>query len=343
MKPLLQCVVTSALVGLIIWYLGGLKQIGESIVRIEPVYVPWILLVVTFDRALTTFKWAQLLRSRGLRLPFFWGMKIYCASMVWGMFLPSTIGADAYRAISVSRTSLNAKEVVASILIERMIGFLSALMLGLCGLVLLSLYGNLDNRFYLVWWFGSVLTVGTALVFAASFSQSMFTFLHNRLLKRFRDIRIMERLRQFHSTYQSYQNDKPALVLFFVLSFIRQLMLILQAWLIARGLGTEVGLLYIAGALPLAFLIARLPVSINGWGVFDGAFMLLLSLGGVPGVEAVAIALVSRILEAVAWFPWWAAHVLGSATPRGLRPDAEHPFLAEASTKSIRYGEGSSR
>lgn len=30
MKFLLQCVVTFALVGWIIWHLGGLKQIGES-------------------------------------------------------------------------------------------------------------------------------------------------------------------------------------------------------------------------------------------------------------------------------------------------------------------------
>jgi uncharacterized protein (TIRG00374 family) len=285
--------------------------------RIDPWYVLLILIANTLDRGLVAFKWAWLLRGRGVYLPLIRSMKIYCAAMIWGMFLPATVGADAIRACSASQFGLDTNKVVSSIIIERMIGFLSALLLGLLSLMLLSQLGSLDARFKAVWWLGSVMIVGSMAVFTASFTQGAFDFLHGYLLYRFRDTRLMRRLRQFHLTYRTYQDNKGNLVQFFGLTFGEQLFAIPQIWLIARGLGVDVGLLYIAGVFPLVFLIAQLPISIDGLGVFDGAFILLMSLAGVSAAEAVAIAFVGRILQTASWLPWWLAHVVSS---RSLRP-----------------------
>lgn len=42
--------------------------------------------------------------------------------------------SDTIRAVSMARTGINANEVVASIVIERVFGFVSVLLLGLCSL-----------------------------------------------------------------------------------------------------------------------------------------------------------------------------------------------------------------
>jgi uncharacterized protein (TIRG00374 family) len=319
MKLFLKVAVTIILIWIIVWQLGDLRQVGQLLVRIHPSYVTLILVVNTLDRALMTFKWGRLLHCRGLHLPFFRGLQIYCASMIWGMFLPVTVGADAVRALSTSRTGLNANEVVASILIERMVGFLSALLLGLLSLLLLSLLRGQDVRFEPVWWLGSLVLLGGTLVFAMSFSQRGFDFLHDHLLYRFANTPIMRRLRQFHLTYLAYHHEKRSLTSFFGLTFVEQLFPILHSWLIARGLGVEVGVLYIAGVVPLVILISRIPVSINGMGVFDGAFILLMSLAGVTAAESLAIVLAGRILQAAAWLPWWLAYVIGYGKLRSPR------------------------
>ncbi|MFQ5875741.1 MAG: lysylphosphatidylglycerol synthase domain-containing protein, partial [Dehalococcoidia bacterium] len=103
MKVLLKLSFSLILIGVVIWQLGGLGEIGKVMAGIDPLFVFLILVVGTLDRALMTFKWARLLGARGVHLPFLRGMKIYCASMVWGLFLPSTVGADAIRAVSTSR------------------------------------------------------------------------------------------------------------------------------------------------------------------------------------------------------------------------------------------------
>jgi glycosyltransferase 2 family protein len=322
MKLILQLVITLTLVAVIIWQLGDLREVGHLLARINPAYVLLILAVNTLDRALMTYKWRLLLSTRGQHLPFFRGVRIYCAATVWGMLLPMTVGADAVRAFSTCRSGLDVDEVVASIFIERMFGFVAALVIGLCSIVLLSLTGSLDARFLPLWWLGSLVLLGGTLAFATSFSQTAFDFLHDRLLQRFSGAWITRRLRQSHLTYLAYRHEKRSLAAFLGLTFVEQLQPIVTSWLIARGLGVEVSLLFIVGAVPLVGLISRIPVTIGGLGVYDGAFMLVMSMAGLTAAESIAIALASRILEAAAWLPWWLAHVIGYGE---LRPTALEP------------------
>jgi glycosyltransferase 2 family protein len=320
MKLLLQLTITVILVAAIIWQLGGLHDVGQLLARIDPMYALLTLTIYTLDRGLMTYKWRLLLWSRGQHLPFLRGLRIYCAAMVWGMFLPTTVGADAIRAFSTCRSGLNGDEVVASIFIERMFGFVAALVIGLCSLFLLFLTGSLDAHFLPLWWLGSLVLLGGTLAFATSFSQTAFDYLHGRFLRRFSGTWIVRHLRQSHLAYLAYRHEKCSLTAFLGLTFVEQLEPILTSWLIARGLGIEVSLLFLVGAVPLVALISRIPVSISGLGVYDGAFMLVMSLVGLTAAESIAIPLAGRILQTASLLPWWLAHVVdyGELRPPSL-------------------------
>jgi uncharacterized membrane protein YbhN (UPF0104 family) len=81
-------------------------------------------------------------------------------------------------------------------------------------------------------------------------------------------------------------------------------------------MGVDVGVLFMLGVVPLTVLISRLPISIGGLGVYEGIFALLMFLGGVSASQAVAIAFAGRILETVAYLPWWIVHMAGSRKGR---------------------------
>ena len=161
------------------------------------------------------------------------------------------------------------------------------------------------------------------LTFVTSFSQTACDFLHGRLLWRLQAARIIRRLRQFHLTYLAYRHEKRSLTAFFGLTLVQQLTPILLLWLTAQALGIELGLLYMAGVVPLSFLISRIPVSISNLGVFEGIFMVLMSLVGVSAAESIAITLTFRFLEMASWLPWWLAHVVGYGELRPPRIVAE--------------------
>jgi glycosyltransferase 2 family protein len=93
-----------------------------------------------------TFKWLRLLDCKKIFIPLLAGLKIYCSSMIWGMFLPSTIGSDAIRAYMKTQRGYDAKEVLASVNIERMAGFLTALLLGMASCILMLRLQTIDLR-----------------------------------------------------------------------------------------------------------------------------------------------------------------------------------------------------
>lgn len=320
MKFWLKIFISVALMTGIVYKFGGLREIGRLIAGFAPLYVFLVLVLYQLNRGLMTYKWTYLLRRRGMNLSLFRGMKIYCASMIWGMFLPSTVGADAIRALGTSRAGLDSQEVVASIVVERMIGFLSSLLLGLVSIMILSRFGRFDEQFRIVWLVGGASLFAATAAFGVSFSRGAFECLHERILGRLRHNKIMERMRQLHFTYLSYREDKRILTAFFGMTAAEQFMPILETWLIALALGIDTGIVFLAGVVPLALLVSRLPVSVNGIGVFEGIFVLLMSTAGVSASEAVAICLAARVLQTASWLPWWMADLTWAGDTRPSRP-----------------------
>ena len=173
--------------------------------------------------------------------------------------------------------------------------------------------------------------LGAVFLLIVSVSERAFHLFHDEVLNGLKHRRIVKKLREFHETYRSFAADRRNLATFFGLTFVEQLLPILDTWLIARGMGIEVGVLYFAAALPLALLISRLPISIDGIGVFEGIFIVLMSLAGLSPAQAVAIAVVSRILGTITYIPWWFAYVISSKNFR-----VPHPVSEESRTGELR-------
>jgi glycosyltransferase 2 family protein len=312
----LKLFVTIAALSLIIWKLGGTGEVAHNLIRISPAFVLMTLAAITIDRLVMTYKWTLLLRSQDINVTFLRTMKIYCASMVWGMFMPMTIGADAVRIYMTAQTGAPAKELVASVVIERIFGFFASLLVALAGLVLIFRMNTLDPRLEILWWLALSVLIGGLLALPLSFSERVFELFHNRLLFRFRDSKPLRILREIHTNYRSYRKHGLMLILFLALSVIEQILTVLCALLVAIAINLECDLLLVGAAFPVAILVARLPISVHGLGVLDGIFALLISVAGVALADAIAVTMGLRILEITAWSPWWFASVFQSGSLR---------------------------
>jgi uncharacterized protein (TIRG00374 family) len=155
------------------------------------------------------------------------------------------------------------------------------------------------------------------LAFAASLQDRCAAWLAHPVWGRLRETGLARRLCEFQGKYALYRRKGTTLAAFSVLTLLEQSLTIVYVWLVAVTLHVDATLLVVAGALPLALLISRVPVAIGGVGVLDGAFMLLLTSAGVPPADAIAITLLLRLLEALTWLPWWIAGALKLGT---LRP-----------------------
>ncbi len=329
MKTVLKILVSVGLIAAILWNHGGIQGLYEDIRHASILYLVPVAALILIDRGLMAYKWSLLLRGRGQYLPLLRGLMIYCASWVWGYFLPSTVGSDAIRAYYTSRMGIDSREVVASIVVERIVGFLASLILMFLSLTLLTAMGFLGDKAVYIWLVGGAFTIIGILVYLVSVSDVAFQLVHNRILIRFQRHRVANRLREFHETFHMFVRDRRYFGVFFRLTFLEQLFPILCMWLIARGMGIRSDLLFFAGALPLAMLFMRLPISFDGIGVFEGVFAFLMSLAGMTVSQSVAISLTSRVIVLIVMVPWWLAFVFVGGGPHRPIIPIEEKFGAE--------------
>lgn len=312
-----RIVLSILLITLLFIYVVDAREMLRILHDFQPAYLVLAILAVTVDRILMTYKWTVLLRAQGYRLPLFAGVSIYCAAMVWGMALPTTVGADAIRAAMTTRRGIKGTDVLASIVIERMVGFVLALALGIVSLTILRSLGVLSSVYDIAIWLGLAGFVAAIGLLAASMNERFIAWFVARLPGRVQLSKPMQYLAKFTAAYHSLGASRGAISRFAVLTVLEQLVAILFPWTLALGLGVPADLLLLLGVLPISTLLSRLPISFDGLGVYESVFIGLMLLAGIPAEASLAIAISGRVIQTIAFLPWWLAH---TTTSRSYSP-----------------------
>ncbi len=314
---ILRVALSIALLIVLLVYVVDAREMVRIVSNFDPVYLVLALVAVTADRMLMTYKWTLLLDAQGHRLPLFPGTAIYCASMMWGMALPATVGADAIRAAMTAKRGFSGADVVASIVIERMVGFVLALALGLVSLSVLRSLGVIDGNYDFALWVGAGGLVAAVALLLASMNERWIEWFVQRLPRALRESKPFGLLGKFTTAYHSLGAARSAIAKFGALTVLEQIVAIVFPWMIALGLGVPANLWLLLGVMPIAGLISRLPISVDGWGVYESVFVGLMLLAGISAEAALAMAIAGRILQVLAFLPWWLAHLAmnGMVTP----------------------------
>ena len=233
------------------------------------------------DRVLMAYKWRLLLLARRVPLDLWTAVRAYFAATFAGLLLPVTVGADAIRVLAVRRFGVY--DVAASIFVERLVGAVAVATLATASSVLiLSWLSELEPRRV------ALLVTGAALMGLVGFIVSLW-LVGEWIGRRLGD---GSRLSKFWAAYLAYRGHPSTLLLFYLLSVFESLLPVFGMYVIGRGLGLDLPLGVIVATIPVALTIARLPISLGGFGVQELSFVYLVGLFGVPATEGLAVMLV---------------------------------------------------
>lgn len=320
MKTWLRLLVTLALCTALFVFVVDVRVVLDTLARCDPAWAFITLIALTADRWLMSYKWGLLLAIRGYRIGVIRQLMVYCSAMMWGLALPSTVGADGIRVMLVRRFGVRVDDTLATILVERGVGFVSALFTALLGILILRTQVTLNPTFDSLLMLGGVALLGAIGVVAFSFSQRALDWMLHLLPRRLASSRISQLFTRLHGAYRSLAVDRSRLMVFGALTFIEQILMIASYGLTAIALGIEFNAIFLFAAVPLAILISRLPISIDGIGVYEGIFMGIMTLGGVRPEDSLAISLAMRALQIIVWLPWW---LMMAVQTKNLRPPEE--------------------
>jgi len=247
----------------------------------------FVLLLMTLQFPISSWKWQKSLRIHGLDYPFGLLQKVLCIGFFFNNFLPTSIGGDAYRVIKTVPSEGYKSRALSSVLFERIVGFGALLFLGLVGgLVTLK-----EQQPIIVVNFVIVCLAGFAAfaVFLVMMQRGMLQGFQRRLEK----IKKLEVV--FHNLRHIKRGGKNLLdVVLISVGF--QLMAIVIIYVLFSSVGADVGYAKCALLGAIVGIVAVLPISINGIGVVEGSFAVAAVQLGIDLNQAVIVAFLLRIL-----------------------------------------------
>lgn len=190
--------------------------------------------------------------------------------------LPGIIGGDAVKAYYLYRETGNPGISMASVFMDRYIGFISIMLIALMALPFGFFYIKDTELEYLF--------PGIILAFIAG----SFVFFRLRIGERFKFFR---EFYSFFDAYRDFNRSANILLKSLLLSATIQLMNMVAVYILSLGAGIELSFLPILLFIPFIVTVSMIPISISGLGVREGAFVILFGKAGVRPEAAITLSL----------------------------------------------------
>jgi len=270
--------------------------------------------LVLVDRALMAYRWLLLLCiiDPADRPPLAEVMRIFFVSTFVGTFLPASIGGDAVRAYSMTRLNVRGGDAVASVFMDRMLGVASILVMAAVGLLLArDLAGNR--------------TIVLSLAVAAAACVATLAVIFSDGAARFAGVAIGMLPARLHGfadgllasirRYSAYHRQLANVLLG---SLAVQTLRIMQAYFLGRGLGIPPPLATYFAFVPVILLVMLLPVTFNGIGTSQAAFVWFFGRVGVASPSAFALSVLFVALGVVGNLPGGILYATGERNRRNI-------------------------
>ncbi len=298
-KTALRLAIALAILAALLWWADPgsvLQELANSDLRL----LPLILALVITDRYLMAYKWALLLRARGISISNGRAFYLYLVAGFAGLFLPAGVGGDAVRLVHTSVSVRNSGGVAATIMMERLLGMLALTVVASLALAFLVVEGN--KQFQLFFALAAAITIATLAALWLS-THPLAAAAIDPLLRRHRRFRISQALSDCVRDYQSLGRSKALLWKFFLWSLVERLLPVLATYTCALALGLEIHFVYFLAITPIIALLSMIPVTIGGFGLAEALFVALFALAGLSASEALALALYARATELLGLSP----------------------------------------
>jgi glycosyltransferase 2 family protein len=273
--------------------------------------------LVLLDRSLMALRWIDLLvaLTPGSRPPFSRVLRIFFVSSFVSNFFPS-VAADIYRAYALARCDVRLAESTASVLMDRVLGVLSMVIVGACALPFardLGIAGGLMVALFIAF-------AGCAVAGLIVFSErASATFV--RLMNIIPIGAVRRAAESLTEAVRRYSHHHRALARVLIMSIAVQAIRVTQAWCLGVALGLELPVLVYFAAIPVILLIMQVPVTINGLGTTQVAFVTLLGASGADAARATALSLLFLALGVIGSLPGGIIYAFaGQAERHGAQP-----------------------
>lgn len=290
----LRIVLSVAMLGVLVWRVPSFDA-EQVIPEMTLKTVLWLVLAAALTLGglvLSALRWQKVLDVLGLHAGIKRLMSHYLAGQFVSNVLPTTIGGDVLRVSRLSKDNGESPGTFASVVLERLTGWLVLPIISVVGFVVNPELQHLGTA--------TRVAIGLAFATLLALVGVLFAAADQRIGGRFAS---KDGWRRFagaiHLGLDRLRHDPGAAAMVLLVGFAYQLVLVLAAVAAAQalGLGETAGLTALLAFFPAVAIAQVLPIGISGLGVREGAFILFLGPLGVADEEAIALGLLLYLLN----------------------------------------------
>jgi uncharacterized protein (TIRG00374 family) len=312
----LRVIVAVGLTTLLLWH-SNPSAVWEAARGTDLRFVLAACVLVVLDRMLMAYRWLTLLTplDPAHRPPLSTVMRIFFVSTFVGTFLPASIGGDAVRAYGLSKEGVGGVDAVASVMMDRLLGVVSILLVAIAGAVLARDLIDIRALF-------PALAVLTILCFAALtvvYSPGVASAAAEILARLPRG---QDAGRRLVTSIQRYADYHSAMTNVLLCSVGVQVLRVLQTCCLGLALGLSVPAGVYFALVPIILLIVLMPITVNGIGTTQAGFVWLFGRAGVNEPTAFALSVLFLGIAVVGNLPGALLYLASDAVDvAGVRPD----------------------
>lgn len=262
-----------------------LRTLGRNLFSVKWYYFILCLILFFLSEALHSLRWKILLKCKNIEISILTLLYFNFVGLFYNLCLPTAIGGDTVRMFKIAKHSQNTPEAIASVFMERGIGFFTLL----CVTPIIILFGA--NVFESTVLFYPTLSLLFAVLVAIIIFFRLKTLMNKIRLSKKNKIYI--KIGYYYDLFDAYRNHMKSILMAMAISICMIAIVIIITFLISHGLRLYISLVYFIVFVPIIFLITMIPISIHGLGLREGAFLFLFAKAGLSGTEAISISLLS--------------------------------------------------
>jgi len=254
-------------------------------------FIVYAFLVYGIIFAVLLWRWWTLVRTLGLDVSLMTVARFHFLGLFFNPFLPTGIGGDVIKIIGLCAYTHEKPKVVGSVLLDRLVGFISMVVVATAAFILgYHLINEMSLIFSVI-----VLAVICAVLLSILFNEKIYTFCC-RIFSFFPEIKA--KLMEMHYDLALLKDRRDVIYLTVGYACLGQIIMALTYYLLARALHQDVSLLYFLIFSPLICVVTSLP-SIGGLGVREVGTVFLFAKAGIATGLSVSISLMLYVFTVV--------------------------------------------
>jgi hypothetical protein len=270
-----------------LFYKNDWRLISEKISHSNFLYlILSILVMILIAIPLINIRWKLLLSPANIKISFRDLVKLSYIGLFFNLFLPGNISGDGVKGLLMYKITKNSSVTASSIALDRIMGLIA---LAAVSVISSCVYYNMTSDFTFSLESGGFLVI-LLICFGLALLPSVQKII-SKVLTYLKLTKLEEFTRKSFEFIGWFKKYPSILIQTFIISLFTHFLSIFACFLVGYSLGLKVHIGYYYLFCPVISIILSVPISINGIGLRESAFVYFFAKIGVPQFECISLSI----------------------------------------------------